>query len=88
MINLATAVDFVESHGDTVEQARLEYLLENQPPSKEVIHKFQSTQREDGGWVPFWATDYSSCIHPPASAGDGERVAETGRVEVSGRFQV
>jgi len=60
MINLATAVDFVESHGGTVEQARLEYLLENQPPSKEVIHKFQSTQREDGGWVPFWAPDYSS----------------------------
>ena len=59
-MNLATAVDFIESHGDAVEQARLEYLLENQPPSKGVIRKFQSTQREDGGWAPFWAPDYSS----------------------------
>jgi len=60
MMNLATVVDFIESHGDTVEQARLAYLLENQPPSKETIRKFQSTQREDGGWAPFWAPDYSS----------------------------
>jgi hypothetical protein len=54
------AVQFVKKNGDDVEQARLDFILENKPPSQHVIASLFEYQRPDGGWAPFWAENYSS----------------------------
>lgn len=59
-MNLGKAVDFVKQSGNEVELARLDYLLTGKRPSQEVVDKFFTGQRSDGGWAPFWAGDYSS----------------------------
>jgi hypothetical protein len=61
MINIEKAVDFIRSKGSEGEQARLKYLLTNEPLSAEEAAKLLSDQRADGGWAPFWAKDYS-CV--------------------------
>jgi hypothetical protein len=60
MINFEKAVDYIRSKGSEVEQARLKYLLTNEPLSAEEAAKLLSDQRADGGWAPFWAKGYSS----------------------------
>ena len=59
-MDLEYAVAFVKKHGDAVGQARLDYLLKRQPPTLLVAQEFLGGQRDDGGWAPFWASDYSS----------------------------
>ena len=59
-MNFESAIAFVKSHGDEIEQARLAYLLANERPSRQVVNALLSGQREDGSWPPFWAPDYSS----------------------------
>ncbi|MEW5868262.1 MAG: prenyltransferase/squalene oxidase repeat-containing protein [Chloroflexota bacterium] len=54
------AVEFINSKGDEVERARLQYLLAGERPSQVVVAKLFAGQRPDGGWSPFWAQDYTS----------------------------
>lgn len=60
MINLDRAIKFVVKNGNLIEQARLKFIIDDQPPSGEARDQFFSSQRGDGGWSPFWAQDYSS----------------------------
>jgi hypothetical protein len=61
------AIQFVVDQGNDIEQARLRYLLDKTQPSVYTIAQFAAAQRQDGGWAPFWAADYSSvdatCYH-------------------------
>jgi hypothetical protein len=59
-VNLESAVAFVRSQGNAVEQARLTHLLDDEPPAPEAVNDLLAGQRSDGGWPPFWASDYSS----------------------------
>jgi len=59
-MNRQAAITFVHSTGDVVEQARLRYLLDGEPPAPAIRQQVFADQREDGGWSPFWASDYSS----------------------------
>src|SRR5690348_7479295 len=59
-MNTQAAIAFVRAHGDAVEQARLDYLLNGKPPDPAIVQQIVSGQRADGGWSPFWASDYSS----------------------------
>jgi hypothetical protein len=53
-------VTFISSRGDAAEQARLKYLFTLERPSPETINALLAGQRDDGGWPPFWASNYSS----------------------------
>ena len=59
-MDIQSAVTFVSSRGDAAEQARLKYLLTLERPSPEAINALLAGQRDDGGWPPFWASNYSS----------------------------
>lgn len=59
-MNIQAAINFVRSTGDQVEQARLRHLLDGEHPAPAIIQQVFTDQREDGGWSPFWASDYSS----------------------------
>lgn len=59
-MNIEKAVQFIKQNGNNVEQARLKYVLSNEPPSAEITAKLFAGQQSDGGWSPFWADDYSS----------------------------
>jgi len=59
-VNEVAAIAFVRSAGNAVELARLRYALEGSVPPPEVRTQVLADQREDGGWSPFWAPDYSS----------------------------
>jgi squalene cyclase len=54
------AITFVRSTGDLGEQARLRHLLDREHPAPAIMQQVLAGQREDGGWCPFWASDYSS----------------------------
>jgi len=60
VVDVESALAFVAHQGNKVEQARLKYLLAQEAPSQAVISQLLAGQREDGGWAPFWAADYSS----------------------------
>lgn len=60
MVDFTAAVAFVQRQGDQVELSRLEYILNKKPPSPQVLGSLFAGQRQDGGWPPFWAKDYSS----------------------------
>lgn len=66
-MNSQAAIAFVRSKGDLVEQARLRYLLNGEPPAPSITQQMFAGQRTDGGWSPFWTPDYSSldatCFH-------------------------
>ncbi|MCB9432278.1 MAG: hypothetical protein H6668_09860 [Ardenticatenaceae bacterium] len=55
MINRAQAIAFVQANGNARELARLVYLTEGKRPSPDIIAQFAASQRDDGGWAPFWA---------------------------------
>ncbi len=57
---LEQSVRIVYERGTAVEQARLRYLLDGASPAGDVIATFSRTQRNDGGWAPGWAPDYSA----------------------------
>lgn len=59
-MNFESAIAFVQSQGNEVEQARLRYILFDERPSQNVVANLFVGQRPDGGWSPFWANDYSS----------------------------
>lgn len=54
------ALNFVHAKGNLVEQAHLRYLLSGERSEPAIIEQLFSGQREDGGWSPFWASNYSS----------------------------
>lgn len=55
------AVAYIREHGDEFDQVRLDNLLEGYGAlPDELEQRFFAGQREDGGWAPFWAPDYSS----------------------------
>lgn len=60
MARIQPAIDFVRSHGTSVEQARLNLLLGSHEGISEAINELGQGQRPDGGWAPFWAEDRSS----------------------------
>ena len=59
-MNMRAAIAFVRANGDSVEQARLDHLLNGKPPDPVIVQQLFAGQRTDGGWSPFWAADYSS----------------------------
>jgi hypothetical protein len=59
-VDLNLAIQYILSHADGFERARLDYLISRQLPRDEILADFRSRQRADGGWPPFWAPDYSS----------------------------
>lgn len=59
-MNIRAAIAFVRANGDSVEQARLDYLLNGESPDPAIVQQLFAGQRMDGGWNPFWAPDYSS----------------------------
>jgi len=59
-MNFVKAIQFIKHNGNDVEQARLNYILADEPPSDEVIANLFARQRSDGGWSPFWVDNYSS----------------------------
>lgn len=62
-VDLERSMAFVRQHGNEFDIARLDWLdgLAEEPClSCEQEARFFSGQRDDGGWAPFWAPDYSS----------------------------
>ena len=59
-MRIEEAIDFVRTRGEAVELARLRYVLEAECPTEAEIEALTAGRREDGGWTPFWAQDYSS----------------------------
>jgi hypothetical protein len=59
-MDIEKTVHFVKKNGNKVEQARLNYVLSNEPPSEEITTTLFAGQRLDGGWSPFWTKGYSS----------------------------
>lgn len=59
-MNRERAVRFIINHGSMAEKARLFFLESETPPEVGVVEEFKASQREDGGWQPVWAQDYSS----------------------------
>lgn len=59
-MNREKAIQFVQKNGSDLEQARLQYLLHKERPSPAIIQQLCNPQRDDGGFAPFWAPDYSS----------------------------
>jgi hypothetical protein len=60
-IDFDRAVAFVRAHGGEFDRARLDALLEEGSLlSREQEARFLSEQRDDGGWPPPWAPEYSS----------------------------
>lgn len=59
-MNLQSAMAFVSNRADAAEQARLRYLLAQERPSRDAVSALLAGQRDDGGWPPFWASNYSS----------------------------
>lgn len=59
-MNYESAIAFVRKHGTGVEQARLRYILHGEHIGQQVVNDLLTHQRADGGWAPFWASDYSS----------------------------
>jgi hypothetical protein len=61
------AIRYIQENGSPIEQARLNFLLNTQPASPEIVTDFCASQNLDGSWSPFWSSDYSSldatCFH-------------------------
>ncbi len=54
------AVAFIRQHGGEFDLARLDrFLEEGSLLTGAQEQRFFAGQRDDGGWAPFWATDYS-----------------------------
>ncbi|MBV9279673.1 MAG: terpene cyclase/mutase family protein [Chloroflexi bacterium] len=60
MLDLERAYTFVREGGTDIERARLDYLLTGGRPPETIVVALFASQRGDGSWAPFWATDYSS----------------------------
>ncbi|HEY7022413.1 MAG TPA: prenyltransferase/squalene oxidase repeat-containing protein [Ktedonobacterales bacterium] len=62
--NYERAIAFILAHGSAIERYMLNNLAGgNQyeaPPVTELEQQLLEGQRPDGGWTPFWASDYSS----------------------------
>lgn len=59
-MDIPAALNFVRDKGNGIEYARLHYILTGEQPSSAVVAQLCAGQRADGGWSPFWASDYSS----------------------------
>jgi len=52
-MNFEKAVQFIRDNGNEVEQARLNYILTNEPPAEEIIAKLFANQRATVVGLPF-----------------------------------
>ena len=59
-MNQEKAIQFVQQNGNEIELARLRFLLHGERPSTTIIQQLFNGQRDDGGFAPFWAPNYSS----------------------------
>lgn len=60
-VDIDRAVVYIRLHGNVFEGNSLDWLLgEGLLLSAEQEQQFFAGQRSDGGWPPFWASDYSS----------------------------
>lgn len=60
-VDIDRAVTYIRLHGNVFEGNSLDWLLgEGLALSAEQEQQFFAGQRSDGGWPPFWASDYSS----------------------------
>src|SRR5947209_19513546 len=78
-MNIQAAIAFVRVNGDSVEQARLDYLLSGEPPDPAIVRQLFAGQRADGGWSPFWASDYSSLDATCFRLAQAEQFGMTGK---------
>ncbi len=60
MSDIQLAIQFVRDHGNKVEHARLNVLLQADDLVQEAVQQLKVTQRADGSWAPFWVPDASS----------------------------
>lgn len=60
MDGIQSAIQFVRNHGNKVEQARLNVLLQADGLDQEAVEELKETQRDDGSWSPFWEPNASS----------------------------
>jgi hypothetical protein len=60
-VDFDRAVAYIREHGDVFDKCPIDELLAGQGSlSPEQERQFLVGQRDDGGWAPFWAPDYSS----------------------------
>ncbi|MHB1956436.1 MAG: hypothetical protein ACYCOU_22120 [Sulfobacillus sp.] len=60
MSDTQSAIQFVRSNGNKVEQARLNVLLQVDDLVQEAVQELKETQRDDGSWPPLWEPNASS----------------------------
>ena len=79
-MNAQRAINFVNTHGSSIEKARLRFALNGEPASPDDLITLFADQREDGGFAPLWASDYSSldatCFHIAQAAQLGVSAAQ------------
>lgn len=59
-IDLEKAAKFVIENANPIEEARLRAIIAGQPAGDDVIEAFRKEQSEEGGWHPFWSSEYIS----------------------------
>ena len=59
-MNAQRAITFVNTHGSPTEKARLRFIWNGTPAEDAIVVQLFEGQREDGGFAPPWASDYSS----------------------------
>ncbi len=59
-MNAQRAINFVNTHGTPTEKARLRFIWNGTPANDDEVIQLFEGQREDGGFAPPWASDYSS----------------------------
>ncbi len=59
-IEFEPAAKFVVENSNPIEEARLRAIIAGQPAGEDVVEAFIKEQSEEGGWYPFWSTEYVS----------------------------
>ncbi|MFX0054901.1 MAG: prenyltransferase/squalene oxidase repeat-containing protein [Candidatus Hermodarchaeota archaeon] len=59
MVDIQKALEFVRTSSDNIQQARLDSILENTRPDKDVLDAIERMRKSGGGFA-FWDNDVSS----------------------------
>ena len=57
-VDLAKSIEFVRKHGDIIENARLDQVLQRVEPSRTAVEALRAMQNADGGFA-YWLSDPS-----------------------------
>jgi hypothetical protein len=78
-MNYQRAIKYVAAAGDDLDKLRLHYTLTRQPATDDETYTLFMDQRDDGGFAPAWATDYSSLDATCFRLAKAEQVGVWGR---------